>query len=615
MNDSKDNHMDDHVDEEIKYCLDLKKSKSFFTCAGAGSGKTRSLIKALCFIEEKYRDEFELYRKRVVVITYTNAAVEEIKSRLHDSSVFQISTIHSFLWELIKNHQKDIKNWVISYSNKEIIELLEKESKGRSGTAASRDRIRKIENYRRRIERLQGTCKIKYNPMGENIGFDSLSHAEVIKIGSEFIQNYDLMKKIMVCSFPFIFIDECQDTKRELVDALINLSNEYKDKLVIGMFGDTMQRIYSDGKDNLQNCISDEWVKPIKEMNHRSAKRIVELANSIRKDADEIRQLARKDAELGCVRLFIANQSADKITIERNVVEKMQTLTNDQNWKEEYKALILEHHMAGKRLRFVNFFEALYSDSHFAQGVLDGTIPEVSFFINCLIPLVEAEKNGNKFESTKILRKYSHIISKQNLLENKTTQRILLQNCCSAVNSLMELWEKEENPSCLEILRIISRTNLFEISDRIERVLEYDGTSEDVDHEIISLYSALSLRYNEIYAYSKYISDRSQYGTHQGVKGLEFPRVMVIMDDSEAKGFMFSYGKLFGDKEQTDTDIKNEKEGKDSSIARTRRLFYVACTRAEKSLAVVAYAENPELVRTTAIENLWFTEAEVEIIQ
>lgn len=614
MNDSRDNHMDDHVDEEIEYCLDLNNSKSFFTCAGAGSGKTRSLIKALCFIEDKYRDEFELHGKRVVVITYTNAAVEEIKSRLHDSSIFQISTIHSFLWELIKNHQKDIKNWVISNSNKEITELFEKESKGRSGTAASRDRIRKIENYRRRIERLQGTCKIKYNPMGENIGYDSLSHAEVIKMGSEFIQNYDLMKKILVCSFPIILIDECQDTKKELVDALINLSKEYKDKLVIGMFGDTMQRIYSDGKDNLQNCIPDEWARPIKEMNHRSAKRIVELANCIRNGADEIRQLARTDAELGYVRLFIANQCGDKITIERKIIEKMQALTNDQKWKEEYKALILEHHMAGKRLGFTNFFEALYSDSHFAQGALDGTIPEVSFFINCLIPLVEAEKNGNKFESAKILRKYSHIISKQNLLENKATQRMLLQNCCSAVNSLMELWEKDENPPCLEILRIITRTNLFEISDRMKRVLEYDGISEEIDHEIISLYRALSMEYNEIYAYSKYISDRSQYGTHQGVKGLEFPRVMVIMDDSEAKGFMFSYGKLFGDKEQTDTDLKNAKEGKDSSIARTRRLFYVACTRAEKSLAVVAYAGNPEAVRTTAIDNNWFKYDEIEMI-
>ena len=66
------------------------------------------------------------------------------------------------------------------------------------------------------------------------------------------------------------------------------------------------------------------------------------------------------------------------------------------------------------------------------------------------------------------------------------------------------------------------------------------------------------------------------------VKGLEFPRVMVIIDDSEAKGFMFSYEKLFGVKNKTQTDKKNEIEGKDTSIFRTKRLFYVACSRAEE---------------------------------
>ena len=35
-----DNHLDDHVDEEIRSCLDWKCPKSFFTYAGAGSGKT-----------------------------------------------------------------------------------------------------------------------------------------------------------------------------------------------------------------------------------------------------------------------------------------------------------------------------------------------------------------------------------------------------------------------------------------------------------------------------------------------------------------------------------------------------------------------------------------------
>ena len=50
-------------------------------------------------------------------------------------------------------------------------------------------------------------------------------------------------------------------------------------------------------------------------------------------------------------------------------------------------------------------------------------------------------------------------------------------------------------------------------------------------------------------------------------------RVLAILDDDEARGFLFSYEKLFGAKETSDTDKKNMKVGKETSIDRTRRLF------------------------------------------
>ena len=49
---------------------------------------------------------------------------------------------------------------------------------------------------------------------------------------------------------------------------------------------------------------------------------------------------------------------------------------------------------------------------------------------------------------------------------------------------------------------------------------------------------ALMCSFSQFEKYVEYISGESQFGfgTHQGIKGLEFPRVMVIMDDEEAKG-------------------------------------------------------------------------------
>lgn len=75
--------------------------------------------------------------------------------------------------------------------------------------------------------------------------------------------------------------------------------------------------------------------------------------------------------------------------------------------------------------------------------------------------------------------------------------------------------------------------------------------------------------------------------------------------------FLFSYEKLFGAKETSDTDKKNMKVGKETSIDRTRRLFYVICSRAMKSLAIVAYTNNVDAVKNTAIDNDWFTKDEI----
>ena len=91
---------------------------------------------------------------------------------------------------------------------------------------------------------------------------------------------------------------------------------------MVGMFGDTMQRIYLDGKENLAHCISDDWEKPQKIMNHRSATRIVQLANTIRLTIDDQQQQPRSDATKGIVRLFIASSGADKESIEKQAAGK-----------------------------------------------------------------------------------------------------------------------------------------------------------------------------------------------------------------------------------------------------------------------------------------------------
>ncbi len=280
-----DDHIDDHVDEEIKHCFNKKNPKSFFTFAGAGSGKTRSLVNALSFLDQHVGSDLAAYSKQIAVITYTNAACDEILNRVDYKPIFAVSTIHSFLWELIKNQQRDIKEWIKKNVIFEINELEAQQSRGRGGAAAT-ERARKIESKRERLSKIDTVKRFSYNPNGENIGYDSLNHAEVIKMGSEFIMTSEMMQKILVSRYPILLIDESQDTKKELIDALLVLYENHKTEIIMGMFCDTMQKVYTDGKDNLALWIPDDWEKPIKVMNHRSSARIVKLANAIRKNGD-----------------------------------------------------------------------------------------------------------------------------------------------------------------------------------------------------------------------------------------------------------------------------------------------------------------------------------------
>lgn len=607
-----DDHVDDHVDEEIQRCFTKENPKCFFVFAGAGSGKTRSLINTLTFLDKKLGDCLLTNRKQIAVITYTNAACDEISRRLHYKSIFSVSTIHSFLWDLIKNYQSDIKEWMINAINLEIAELSEKQRKSKAGKTSEK-RAEDIRKKQERLIKISTVRRFTYNPNGDNVGYDSINHSDVVKMGSEFICSEDTMQNILISKYPILLIDESQDTKKELVDALFTVCEKHKGKFIVGMFGDTMQRIYQDGKENLSQCIPDDWVKPKKIMNHRSASRIVALANAIRITIDTQQQCPRSDAEVGNVRLFIVSSDANKELTEQRVAEIMSVETGDDEWRDSshYKSLILEHHMAASRFGFLELYEPLNDVPVFNTSLRDGSISELSFLSKVISPLVHAYKSKNDFEVLKIVKEYSPLMDRKQWLQVEDQSEVL-QQVENAINKLMELWKDNSIPTCLDILKSIHETGLFKLNERVDYILSDPTEEESVD--ITALRKALSVSFTTLEKYFAYISNNTRFATHQGVKGLEFPRVMVIMDDAEAKGFLFSYEKLFGAKPKTETDIKNEREGKDNSTARTSRLFYVACTRAQKSLAIIAYTQDSNAVKATAMKNNWFLNEEIIIL-
>lgn len=621
-----DNNIDNGVDSELFDCLKLESPKSFFLFAGAGSGKTRSLVNILREFEQKYGKQFRLERKKVAIITYTNAAADEIIHRSEHSSIFQVSTIHSFAWGLIKNFTDDIKLWIKSNLTDEIADLEEKQGKSKNlQNKTSLDRAKKISSKKKRYANLDNIVKFTYNPNGDNNTKDSLNHSEVISIAASFIDNKALMQDILVCKNPIVLIDESQDTKKELVDSFFQLYNRKKDSFSLGLFGDTMQRIYSDGKEKLGENLPADMRQPAKKMNHRSNKRIITLINNIRKDVDGQEQIPRVEKAEGFVRFFICNRGLDKNAVENEISSRMSKITNDVKWNfdlegHEVKTLILEHHMAARRMGFINFFKPLYKVSNLKTGLLDGSLSSLNFFTKTILPLVKAYESDDKFELARIVKKNSRFLKKETLKKSEN-QVVEIQKTNESLSSLFSLFKDGNEPNLLAILKNIYTSQLFPIPETLlaiasrEDIAVTDSEEDDIDEIINAWDSALLSPFSQVRNYEVYLSEDSKFGTHQGVKGLEYDRVMVVIDDDEAGGFMFSYDKLFGAKGLTATDEKNLDEGKETGIDRTKRLFYVACSRAKESLAIVAYTDNPESVKSTIMSNNWFEEKEIEIIK
>jgi DNA helicase-2/ATP-dependent DNA helicase PcrA len=514
---------------------------------------------------------------------------------------------------LIEGLNHDIRAWLTTYLTSEIQELHRLEARGRAGKA-SEERKAKIVSYAKRLELLPGIVRFVYSPTGSNRTRDSLNHAEVMKLASHFLSEKHRMRSIFVGRYPILLVDESQDTNAALIDALFKVDAQHSGAFSLGLIGDMMQRIYADGKEDLGSALPSTWQKPRKAMNHRCPRRIVELLNKVRSDVDDHEQRPRSDAAEGCLRLFIASaEHPDTFAVESEIAKTMAEVTGDEQWQtpSAVKTLTLEHRMAARRLGCPDAFGALYElDS---QSLLNGSQLVANFFTDQVLPIFDAQRSGDRFALMRTLKAHSPLLSTDALRVNPGRDHLAAIQ--EKVDSLYDLWAKGADPSLQDVLRRVASSKLLEVPDRLlawtkedapegESEGEKEGEEEDepTRRRIEAIDRLLATPFSQVAPLRDYLAGRARFDTHQGVKGLEFDRVMVIMDDFEARGFSFKYEDLLGGKAEGRT------------VDATRRLFYVVASRAQKSLALVAYTREPSRVREFALARGWFDDNELVML-
>ncbi len=99
------------ADELVYECI--RQSRNFRVEAGAGAGKTSSLVEALRHIIVEQGPQLLRRNQRVACITYTNVATDEITRRTDGHPVVYSSTIHSFCWSLIASFQPFLREGLV----------------------------------------------------------------------------------------------------------------------------------------------------------------------------------------------------------------------------------------------------------------------------------------------------------------------------------------------------------------------------------------------------------------------------------------------------------------------------------------------------------------------
>lgn len=607
------NQPDTQADLDLRECICTTPPKSFTMVAGAGSGKTTSLIKALSAIIETHGKTLRLRRQRVACITYTDIAAGEIWEDVGNNPLVHVSTIHSFMWSLIRAFQADIHSWVSDRIEEKLQGLRDAAANfGPRVQQRTRDKTqRDIVRYEQQRERIASVRSFSYGT-GSDYARGILGHDDIIKMVPQLLIERPLLRTLLAQQYPFLFVDESQDTTANVVEALKAVDQQNGGGFCLGFFGDPMQRIYPTGVGSIPP--ENGWEEITKPENFRCPATVLEVANSIRRPVGDLVQVrgrtVERDGRLesvpGSAHIFILpidNRRDERLVQIRAWIAHQ---NDDPDWcrdegGEMVKVLVIVHRMAAKRLGFGDLYVALNDNAPdaFKNGFLDATAWPVRPFITFVVPLADALRKGREFEIMQILRSHSPLIARDRLGGVNVAERLAeLRGLTGLLGDLMAAGSTATNR---DVLTLLHDSGLLTLDPRIVAYLspdlapaevqetEVEDDGEELSREIVAMQAFLACPAVQFWGYSTYVNEASPFSTQQGIKGAEFERVLVVLDDDEGTHVQFSYEKYLGIKPLSDRDQANLRDGKETAVERTRRLFYVCCTRALQDLVVVLF--------------------------
>lgn len=535
----------------------ISAAKCFRVEAGAGAGKTYSLVKALQYLIEKKSYDLNKRSQQIACITYTNVAKDEIRERTDNHPAIYTETIHAFCWSLICSMQKDLRVLIPELSEK----------------------------WKERIETIGG---IKMQRVIYELGYPNASeseitlhHDDVIKL---MVKRLDAPKfrNLIKCRFPIIFIDEYQDTNIDLAEALKRNLIESDAGILVGLFGDHWQRIYGSNSCGLIECTSDNLVVIGKGVNFRSDPRIVQCLNRMRPD---LTQLPKRIESVGSVKVFHSNGWQGK-------------RRTDNHWQKDLLAVDAHQHLAAarailekegwdfdpKQTKILMLTNNVLADEQDYRNLAncfkdndDYLKPNdhyIKYFLETVEPICEYFETKQYGAMFKQLDKQAPKLARQS---DKVTWAKDIERLCLSRKTM----------TFAQVIDLLKETQHPRLSPKVEegekRFAEYPYLSPETKNDKIErFYEKISklrnVKYSELINLKKYVGNLSPYSTKHGVKGAEYNNVLVVC----GRGWNhYDWNQML---ELWHNPIPTDKL---EFFERNRNLFYVACSRPKMRLSLL----------------------------
>ena len=553
----------------IRHVYDcIRDRKSFRFEAGAGAGKTYSLISALRYLIGEQGAALSRRSQRVACITYTNVAKDEIESRTDRHPAIYCDTIHAFCWSMIKDFQAQLRKEVAG-----------------------------LDQWREKLEESGGvgTRLIQYTLGFRRIETESISlHHDDVLVLFVALMNFEKFRTLLTTRHPILFIDEYQDTNIGFAGSLKTQCLDKEGGPLIGLFGDHWQKIYRGVCGKLEHPALTEIGK---KSNFRSVRVVVDVLNRIRPELPQ--EVKDPDAE-GFVAAYHTNEWVGQRRTEAHwkgdlpaevAHDYLQRLREDlvaHGWEfapGKTRILMLTHSVLAREQGYSNLADVFPYNDAFTEK----TDPHIAFFVDTLEPVCRAYEQrrfGDMFAA--LGGKTPAIRSHRDKLE-----------WAADIEGLLKIRKGGTIGDVVDYVRGTQRPHVPEAVENRERELERIGGNPEPEEpsSIGILRNLRKVSYQEVVALSRYLEGNTPFATKHGVKGAEFENVLVVV----GRGWnLYNFNQML----ELARNPGSIPSGKWDAFERARNLFYVACSRPQKRLAVLFTQELSEEALETL--GIWF---------